>query len=250
MARGHQGERAVEQAGDDAGQRILLGSQRAYQALSSYIGVSTTESAAVFPSNVMVATAMGRIAFRRPGRIRIEGKTAPVHPEDPSSGTPYTIISDGSKTWLSWALSGGGAFRQVSTVEQAIDEMTGVSQGAASTVPVILLNLTGKHPGVTAQEKGFLGAFAQGSALLGRERLRGKECYRIRVSRAAGTWDFWIDTKSMLAMQIETMQDQSQIRAFSASRDSRITRLTRREVFTIEAVNTRIPESTFQDPTR
>jgi hypothetical protein len=229
---------------------ILLRSQQAYASLSSYVGTTLVEISGVFPSTTISGTATAKVTYLRPGKIRIEGKTTPIHPENPDSGAPFTIISDGKKVWKSWSVENSGQYRETTSLVEAIQSMAGVTQNAAKTIPMLLFQLQGLHHDQSSPKKQFLEVFADRAVVDGDERVKGKDCYRVVSSQPFGTWTFWIDSDHFLLRRLESKESNTQISSFTASKGSRAQSVVRKEIFTIEKVNIQLDDRLFQDPTR
>src|SRR5262249_10525345 len=110
-----------------SGQDVLQRSADADGALKTYVGTTTIRSTAQFGGRKLEQTATAKIRFSRPGKLRIDGKM--------TMGQPFTIISDGTNTWLSRGFTRGGAFEKAQSTEMAIAAMTGVAARAPTTIP-------------------------------------------------------------------------------------------------------------------
>ncbi len=181
---------AVEPSGDE----ILRRSRQAYAALRSYVGTTTVQSRTVVNAATLSQTANAKVTFVRPGQIRIEGKDV--------QGQPFSIVSDGTQTWLAWGAQHDGQFRKADSLEKAVSTMTGVAALAPTTLPAALIPLQWGTPWTMNAE----------ARSLGLETLAGVECYKVVVksppgSAVPGTRTFWLDTKSFLLRQLREEQD-------------------------------------------
>lgn len=235
-------------AAEPSGSEILKRSQAAYAALKSYVGTTTVKTQAVVDDMSLAQTATARIMFTRPGKIRIEGKD--------TGGQLFTIVSDGSDAWLSWAVKSKGAFEKATNLETAIAAMTGVAAASPTTIPAALMALRWGSP--------WAGAAA--AKLEGREKIGGVECYRTVTDTPIGRTTYWVDTKSFLLRQMREEQDEEALAqmqrsigedATKALREKgveppKFTMKSRRAVyaFQIDKVDAPIPQKLFQDPTK
>lgn len=233
---------------EPSGEGILQRSQSAYSSLTSFIGTATVKSDFVMDGSLFTQSAMAKVTFLSPDRIRIEGKD--------SGGKAFAIISDSGATWLSWEFKNRGAFEQADSLETAIASMTGVAIGAPTVIPSILLQL----------KWGFPFARSGIASLVGSENISGNDCYKVSVSQRQRTVTYWLDARSSLLRQMKEEQDEKQnaemLRmiqklAGEAVKEKGISlpkfEMTSMEVmhsFTIEAVNIPIDPQLFQDPTK
>jgi outer membrane lipoprotein-sorting protein len=228
------------------GAEILEKSARAYALLDSYVGTTTVQGVAEFAGGRLDQTATARIVFTRPAKIRIEGKDASEH--------PYAIVSDGVDTWTSWKIRNDGAFEKATSLELAIAAMTGVAQGAPTTIPGALLRLAWGNP------------FVPGSDVHsdGQEAVEGAVCYKVVQRSRVGKTTFWVDTRSFLLrrMKVEHTQDEiaeaakmaeAATKAIGKSSPLPDTTLKSSEndhFFVIEKINSPVDSRLFSDPTR
>lgn len=183
---------------EPTGEEVLRRSQEAYVALRSYVGTTTVKSKTVISAATMNQTASARVSFVRPGRIRIEGKDA--------QGQPYTIVSDGTQTWLAWAFQNDGRFQKAQSLEMAVSAMTGVAAQAPTTIPAALIPLRWGIPWAQTSQ----------AQLIGREPVAGASCYKVVVKAApgaplAGVRTFWVDPRSFLLRQIKEEQNEQDL---------------------------------------
>lgn len=227
------------------GDEILKKSQEAYAALNAYVGTTTVQSRAEIGGTKLDQTASAKITFVRPGKIHIEGKDA--------SGKAFKIVSDGKTTWLSWALQNQGAFKEVESVELAVGSMTGVAAGAPTHIPAILMKL------------GWGNFFppAKGAKLDGREKIAGKECFKVVSETPIHKHTFWVDTSSFMIRQFKEEQDEKQLAELAKKVAASVKKadlppnqanlvLKSREVIHSFAFDNKptVDEQLFQDPTK
>lgn len=110
-----------------SGEQLLHRSQMAYASLTSYIGTTTVKTAHVMNGALFTQSAIAKVTFLSPDRIRIEGKD--------SSGRAFVIVSDAGAAWLSWEFKNRGAFEQAESLEMAVASMTGVASSAPTISP-------------------------------------------------------------------------------------------------------------------
>jgi len=214
--------------------------------LHSYVGMTDVTSTATYSDNTVIQHSGCLVTFARPHKIRMEGKTAPVYPWDADSGAPFTIISNGDRTWRSWALDNDGAFRMMVSVEEAIDEMAGVTRGASQTIPRILLELPEAHLSAAGSGKPFLESFADRAEFAACEELEGQACDCVVSEQPFGTWTLWIDAETLLLRRLETRKDNAEIRKFTASRKSRIIESVAREAYEVRPVDVPMDDAVFR----
>ena len=235
-------------AADLTGDEILTKSENAYAALKSYVGTTTVKSNAVINDMHIAQTAMAKIVFSRPGKIRIEGKD--------TSGQAFTIVSDGKGTWSSWAIKNKGAFERSQSVEMAIAGMTGVAAGAPTQIPAALMKLNWGYPFVRAKD----------SKLEGREKIRGADCYRVVSKTPAGRTRYWVDSRNFLLRQMKEEQDENELAELQRKVEEEAGKTLREQgiempkfamksretlhSFAIEKINVSIDPKLFQDPTK
>jgi len=228
------------------GAAILEKSARAYALLNSYVGTTTVRGIAQFAEGRLDQTATARIVFTRPAKIRIEGKDASEH--------PYAIVSDGVDTWTSWKIRNEGAFEKAPSLEMAIAALTGVAQGAPTTIPGALLRLAWGNPLVPGGE----------ARSDGQEAVGGSACYKVTQRSRVGKTTFWVDAKSFLLRRMKEEHTQEEIAeatrmAEAATKtigkssplpDMAMKSSENDHFFVIERINSPVDSSLFTDPTR
>jgi hypothetical protein len=238
-------------------EQILEKSAAAYLALKSYEGTTTVNNTIDTGGLMVEQTATAKITFARPGKIRIEGKTAgwksPGLPEMP--GQSYAIVSDGKGAWQSWALHDNGAFTKTN-LESGIAGMTGVAQRAPTVVPAALLKLQWGYP--------FGPAITSADELAGREKVGDNECYKIVIKSPIENQTYWIDTKTFLFRQLKEERDAKQMEAalkqmegLSKNRGAKlrmpvvkVKSMVSLHTFAIDRINATVGEENFADPTK
>ncbi len=225
------------------GDEILKKSQEAYAALNAYVGTTTVQSRAEIGGTKLDQTASAKITFLRPGKIHIDGKD--------TSGKAFKIVSDGKTTWSSWALlQNQGAFKEVEGVELAVASKTGVAAGAPTHIPAILMKLGLRNFFPTAK----------GAKLDGREKIAGKECFKVVSETPFHNHTFWVDTSSFMIRQFQEEQDEKQcaelakrVAAFEkkAVLPANLAIKSREEIHSFAFDNKpTVDEQLFQDPTK
>ncbi len=101
---------------------ILQRSQKAYDAARTFEQNVTGE--------IGGSKGTARIAFVRPGRLRVGGSTL--------FGRKYDLLADGKSTWV----LNGGSWNPVQNAEMGIATITGISAMTGTFVPGTLLRLT------------------------------------------------------------------------------------------------------------
>jgi len=166
--------------------------QQAYDETNSYVGTTVVNFLTRFSPP---ETTKARVVFTRPNKIRIEATDA--------DGRPVLIISDGREVWTRWPVYGEMTRREKRSIAQVIDGLGGPTRGATFTIPTILLKVKGSDVGWGSWgRKRLLEFYAGGAKLVGKERVLGKECYRIVSREFDRLTIFWIDTKTFLLVQM------------------------------------------------
>ena len=231
-----------------SGEQLLQRSQTAYASLTSYIGTATVNSAHVMNGALFTQSAIAKVTFLSPDRIRIEGKD--------SGGRAFVIISDAGAAWVSWEFKNRGAFEQAENLEAAVASMTGVASGAPTIIPAALMKL----------KWGFPFAPLGSASAVARENISGIDCYKVSVSQPERKITYWVDTRSYLLRQMKDEQDEKQNVEMQKMIERQMgealkqagiplsaVAITSMEVthsFIIEGINVPIDPELFRDPTR
>ena len=234
-------------APETEGRVILEKSARAYALVKSYVGTTTVRGTAQFADHRLDQTATARIVFARPAKIRIEGKDA--------SGQAYVIVSDGGvDTWTSWKLRNDGAFEKAQNLEIAIAGMTGVAQGAPTTIPGALLRLAWGNPFVPVGE----------ARNEGRETVGGVSCHKIVQKSRFGRNTFWVDSKTFLLRRMKEEHTEAEIAEMAKLAETTTKALGKTTAFpdvamkstesdynfAIEKIDSDLDSKVFSDPTK
>lgn len=110
-------------------EQIIQRSEKAYAALQSYQGTSTTDLLDTSQGRKTEAHATADIVFARPGKIRVVGSIV--------TGIPYTYVSNGDSTIDVI----NGHTKKEENVGMGIVDATDISLDAARTIPTVLLHL-------------------------------------------------------------------------------------------------------------
>lgn len=238
---------------------IIKKSEAAYAAVKTYVGTTTVRTKAEIGETKLDQVSLAKVTFARPGKVRIEGKTASGGVLG-QGGHPFAIISDGTKTWKSWAIQNNGAFAEVRNVAGA--GMGGVAQGAAEAMAAALMKSDGAWTGGSDP---FIAPRLAGARLEGHEKIDGADCYKLASKHAAlGDVTMWIDSKTFLLVQMmrELNEEQlaKQAKVAEAARKSRGKELpanrpaTKSMVsvfsFKNDKVDGPVDETLFADPTK
>ena len=89
--------RGAEMSGGD----ILKKSEAAYAAVKTFVGTTIVRGHSEIGGTKLEQISSAKVTFVRPGKVRIEGLTA-GRATSFKEGRPFTIVSDGKKTWKSW----------------------------------------------------------------------------------------------------------------------------------------------------
>lgn len=175
---------------------IVKKSEAAYATIKSYVGTTKVHLTADRTGIPHESFSTAKVTYLRPGKVRIEGRTSSQAAG--KGGHPFTIVSDGQRTWHSWPLHNNGAFKEVKGVERA--GMGGVAQGAAETMAVALMKSDGEQVGGSDP---FISPRLSGAKMEGMEKIDGVDCYKL-VSKSTTLEDvtLWIDAKTFLIRQM------------------------------------------------
>jgi hypothetical protein len=238
---------------------ILAKSEAAYAAVKTYVGTTTVRTKSDIGGVKLEQVSTSKITFARPGKVRIEGRTA-SHNAAVQGGPPFMIVSDGKTTWRSWAIQSKGAFAEVKNVSMA--GMGGVAQGAAECIPAALMKSDGAWSG---GHDPFIVPRLSETKLEGREQVDGAECYKlVAMNPKLGDVTLWIDENSFLLRQMTREHDEAQLAALSKSVDESLkkfgkerpdkgVKITSRisvSSFTNDQVDGQVSETAFADPTK
>ena len=192
-------------------------------------------------------SAMARVTFLSPDRIRIDGKD--------SGGSAFAIVSDGAITWVSWEVKNRGAFEPADSLENAIASMTGIANAAPTVIPSALLKL----------KWGFPFARSGGTSAVEKENIRGIDCYKVSVDQPEKKTTYWLDAKNYLLLQMKEEQDEQQTARMRKMMETHLAKtlqqegiplpkfnLTSLEImhsFTIDGINIPVDPELFRIPT-
>ena len=224
---------------------ILLQSQSAYDQLKSYWGTIDVTSALTAGEPPQRAEA--QVVFKRPEFMRIDGKTTPVLPWDPTSQSDFIILSDGAAVW-DWdeLMQKTKVLTPSPGIVASLKKFTGVSQGASSTLPSILLKASkSTHPYLSDR---LLAAMAVGAVLEGQESIDGAPCYRVSNQHVSGTYTFWVDRELFLLRKLQRERAPKQPIRFEPALFSGAYSVSVNVVehYTIESINEELDDELFK----
>jgi hypothetical protein len=206
----------------------------------------------------MERVSTARATFVRPGKVRIEGRTASSNTWG-TDGHPFTIVSDGKTTWKSWALENKGAFAEVKNLQMA--GMAGVAQGAAEATAALLMKSDGAWTGGSDP---FIAPKVAGAKLEGHEKIEEADCFKITSEHARlGDVTLWIDSNTYLLRQMTRELSEQQLAENAKSAEAAMKRLGKesplRKVpiksmitvfsFKHDQIDAPVDEQLFADPT-
>jgi hypothetical protein len=142
----------------------------------------------------------------------ITGKTAPIHPDDPSSGAPYDLRSSPGRTTLAISIVNGGRPVEYGSFSEAVDTLMGVSRGNANIMPDMVATRPFLIPKWNRSQLRFWMYVAENAAMLPDETVDSHPCYCITSRHDVGTWTVWIDQESLLPRKVKVTQDAKQRR--------------------------------------
>jgi outer membrane lipoprotein-sorting protein len=171
-------------------------SLQSYSATGEVVsGVTTDGSSAILPagqSQEIHSTFTIKVARPQMYKIVWEQKTGQ---KDFSFSSKGAVWSDGESRFVSIA----GQTMQPSDTETAIAMATGVSGGAANTIPSIFFSLSSN--GITA--------VSNVAVLAGGELVDGEDCYVVKAHAGSMDRSFWISKASKLILQEMTVSSGS-----------------------------------------
>jgi hypothetical protein len=244
---------------EESAAKVLERSEAAYAAVKSYVGTTTVRSKSDFGAFAFEQISAAKVSFQRPGKLHIEGTTASRAPAG-REGRPFTIISDGDRTWRSWAILNNGAYQEVKNVPMA--GMGGVAQGAAEGIPAALMKSDGAWVG---GHDPFIVPRLVKADLADNEKIDGAECYKVVAKHPKlGDATLWIDAKMFLLRQMQRDYSEAQMAEQNKTMDEELKKMgkarpegaaaikTRSTVthFTIDQVDGAVSATLFADPTK
>ncbi len=234
---------------------LIKKSDAAYAAVKTYVGTTTmrTKTDTGDPKLEQVSTA--KVTFMRPGKVRIEGKIGGL-----AQGRPFAIVSDGKKTWKSFAIHGTAAFSEVPSLQLAGASV--LSLGVAEGIPAVLMKSDGAPP---SGHDPFLVARTSAATLAGHETIDGADCYKLVAKNPQlGDVTLWIDSKSFLLRQMTREHSEAQMAAARKSAEEAMQKIGKvlparsagasksktDFAFTIDQVDGAVDANLFIDPTK
>jgi outer membrane lipoprotein-sorting protein len=199
---------------------ILKGMAQRYSQLKSYEDrgcVTTRYPDRETPTELTFAT-----FFQRPDKFRFEWTTH--HPYEPLRHikTHRRIWCDGTNTFL--FNSRTNSIDKQENLEMAIARATGVSQGAAHTIPALLMPAVGGF--VVSQLEHLSLSF---------DEFENVECYKIEGKHPMDgeRQELWIEKNDLLLLKLR-YPDSSGVDSFEARKNIQINRVIEDTVFTAE----------------
>lgn len=186
------GSVVLAQPAELTGNQILQNSEDTYAALPSYSGSTGVIEQANLDNGVsLLQTATAMITFQRSGEVHIEGQT--------TSGTPYSIDSDGKKTTLKYRYPSDKVPEKTEdckNLEMAIAGATGIAASTPTIIPAALLQSNWGNPFNRNSDATFLG----------KETVGNTDCYKVVTNTitkdSSFKYTYWIDPKSFLLQQM------------------------------------------------
>ncbi|GIV21552.1 MAG: hypothetical protein KatS3mg023_3303 [Armatimonadota bacterium] len=221
-------------------EEIIQRCARTYSNARSFTGHTQVSTVLAMPGSPKVQmSAEARIAFVRPGKLRVEGFMMTAMPTTATPKNTFLVVSNGNRSWLKTSLR--PQVEESSDVSMHIAAVTGIGLGAPTTLPALLMGQMWGYP-LTGTPR-----------LLGRQRVRGMECYKISLESPIGQTTVWIDTSQFLLQRMHQKHDMKAIRnrtpkppgaqAGSLPEQMEIT-----YEFLEQKVNPPVPETLFRKP--
>ncbi|GBC96895.1 hypothetical protein HRbin16_02707 [bacterium HR16] len=165
-----------------------------YSSVRSFTGRALVSSTIAMPGQPKAQMrAEARIAFVRPGKLRVDGATSMG-----GFNNTYLVVSDGKRSWLKTSFR--PQVEESTDVSMHIATVTGVGLQAPTTLPALLMRQAWGYP------------FTGTPRLLGRERVQGVECYKIRIESPVAQTTVWIDTGQFLLRRMHQKHDMKALR--------------------------------------
>lgn len=206
---------ALAQSSPLTGDQIIEKMAAQYASVKSYQDVGVVQE--VFGSGRIHKVNEFKTYFVRPDLIRFEWRDAP---EESRDSRPNIFWSDGAEIFSLYNFSDGP--EKAENISRAVAGATGISRGAAHTIPRLLLT----------DVIGFSLTEMHRVTFLSHETFEGEECFVVRGFHPFGfSIDVWISKRDML---IRKIREEGKNGTFEED--------IRREV----KINNKIPESTFK----
>jgi outer membrane lipoprotein-sorting protein len=240
---------------------LIKKSEAAYAEVKTYVGTTTVRTKSERGGTKSDLVSKAKISFMRPGKVRIDGRTASLDLSG-NGGNPFTIVSDGNKTWKHWAPQTSTVFQEVKNVPMA--GMSGVTIGA-EVIPAALMKSDGAWVGGFDP---FIVPRLSETKLAGHEKIDGADCYMLVAKNPKhGNVTLWIDSKYFLLRQMVRESNETQLNHARESADEALKRIGRQRPgrldidspitsmssvysFSIYQVDSRVDEKLFADPTQ
>jgi len=214
------GELLAAEPAEPSASELIAKSEAAYAAVKTYVGSTKVHVKTGVENTTVEDFATAKVSFIRPGKIRIEGRTA-SHDASGNGGNPFTIIGDGHRTWKSWAKQNDGAFAEVKSVPMA--GLGGVTRGAAELIPAALMRSDGVWVG---GDDPFIVPRLSEVQLGGHEQIDGADCYKVLANHPRlGNIALWIDSKSFLLRQMTREYSETQLAEFKKNGDEALKKI-------------------------
>src|SRR5271167_3462364 len=170
-------------------EEIFKKAREAYAALSSY----TDQGTVVATLNGLTITTTFKIKLARPNLYRIEWVQTNDSPYSITTTKPQSVWSAGDGDFLD--MLGQGPQKQ-SNQEMALSSATGISGGAAATIPSAFFKTSWGDQ---------LGAAARKDKQQADEKIGDTDCYVLSSSLKGRTSTIWIGKQDFLIHQVRTL---------------------------------------------
>jgi outer membrane lipoprotein-sorting protein len=237
---------------------VLMKCEAAYAGVKTYVGTTTVRTKSDIDGRAWESIATAKITFMRPGKILIEGRTASREPSG-NGGDPFSLVSNGQKTWKHWAVQTNGGFLEVKSVPMA--GMGGVTHGASERIPAALMRSDG---GFVGGNDPFIVPRLSATKLAGHEKIEGADCYKLVANHPKlGDATLWIDSKYFFLRQMTREHNEAQLAASAKAGNEALQKLgkplpaglrplkSKTDVYTfsIYQIDGPLSETLFADPT-
>lgn len=189
-----------------SGPQVMAKCQKAYSALKSYEGTSqvTINSHRAGKQNTYHTSAT--IRFTRPGKIRVEGISMfgdrfgyVSNGKDAMRTDPVAIARQSLKSPKGNTSSANGL-----SVMSAVATTSGISMGAGTTIPSLLLKMPWGNPFVLSY---------QPEPKVENETINGRPVYKVNLTDTMGHATLWVDAKTFLMVKLYEYRDLSKMAA-------------------------------------
>jgi outer membrane lipoprotein-sorting protein len=162
-----------------SGEQIVRKMAEQYTSAKSYFDVGVVQTVSAADERLIETNVSFKTYFERPNKMRFEWE------EGGQLKSWHIVWSDGKDVFTYWD---SGGLKREESLSLALAGATGISRGAAHTVPVLLL-----------QDVGFKLTEMSNTSLVREEQLEGEDCFVVKGFHPFGfPIDLWISKNDFL----------------------------------------------------